>query len=215
MALGAGAGEPGGPHKAKEMLLLGRTYGLEALDAMGFFTETVGSDEELVPAAERLAAEVVRQPPVPTMVSKASINAQAMPLGRAIQHTDHVAVGFMGKSENSKTARMTYFSGEGRDWVDEKRVATDGPNRPRAARPLGAACRRRRSPCLCASGPPVWRRLEHSALTWPLRVTAAPPARGARGAQTRHAHGLPAARFPVSIAGTPAVSRYAARPQPS
>ncbi|MGE0726582.1 MAG: enoyl-CoA hydratase/isomerase family protein [Acidimicrobiia bacterium] len=108
-----------GPHKAKEMLLLGRTYGLEALDAMGFFTETVGSDEELVPAAERLAAEVVRQPPVPTMVSKASINAQAMPLGRAIQHMDHVAVGFMGKSENSKTARMTYFSGEGRDWVDE------------------------------------------------------------------------------------------------
>lgn len=108
-----------GPHRAKEMLLLGRTYGLEQLDAMGFFTETVADDAELVGAAERLAAEVVRQPPVPTTVSKASINAQAMPLGRAIQHMDHVAVGFMGRSENSKTARLTYFSGEGRDWIDE------------------------------------------------------------------------------------------------
>ncbi len=108
-----------GPHKAKEMLLLGRTYGLDELDAMGFFTETVADDAGLVPAAERLAAEVLRQPPVPVTVSKASINAQAMPLGRAIQHMDHLAVGFMGKSENSRTARVTYFSGEGRDWVNE------------------------------------------------------------------------------------------------
>jgi enoyl-CoA hydratase len=108
-----------GPHKAKEMLILGRTYGMEALDRMGFFTETVGDEAELVPAAERLAAEVVRQPPVPVTVSKASINAQAMPLGRAIQHLDHVAAGYMGKSQSSRTARTTYFSDEPRVWSDD------------------------------------------------------------------------------------------------
>ena len=108
-----------GPHKAKEMLILGRTYGYEQLDAMGFFTEIVHDEAELVPAAERLAAEVVKQPPVPVTVSKASINAQAMPLGRAIQHMDHIAVGLVGRLENSRTARQSYFSGEGRDWVIE------------------------------------------------------------------------------------------------
>jgi len=108
-----------GPHKAKEMLILGRTYGMEQLDAMGFFTETVGDETELVPACERLAAEVVRQPPVPVTVSKASINAQAMPLGKAIQHLDHVTAGYMGKSESSKTARLTYFSDEPRVFGDD------------------------------------------------------------------------------------------------
>jgi enoyl-CoA hydratase/carnithine racemase len=108
-----------GPHKAKEMLILGRTYGLAQLDAMGFFTETVDDEAELVPACLRLAAEVVRQPPVPVTVSKASINAQAMPLGRAIQHLDHVAAGYMGKSDSSRTARRTYFSDEPRVWSQD------------------------------------------------------------------------------------------------
>jgi enoyl-CoA hydratase len=108
-----------GPEKAKEMLILGRTYGTAELDRMGFYTEVVEDDAALVPAAERLAAEVVRQPPVPTALTKASVNAQALAMARAIQHMDHVAVGFMGKSENSALARRTYFSGDGRDWVQE------------------------------------------------------------------------------------------------
>jgi enoyl-CoA hydratase len=108
-----------GPHRAKEMLILGRTYDLDQLDAMGFFTAAVTSEAELLPAAEQLAAEVVRQPPVPTTASKASINAQAMPLGRAIQHLDHVAAGYMGKSDSSRTARRTYFSDEPRVWSDD------------------------------------------------------------------------------------------------
>jgi hypothetical protein len=62
---------------------------------------------------------VIRQPPVPTTVTKASINAQAMPMGRAIQHLDHVAVGYMGKSDSSRTARRSYFSGEPRTWSDD------------------------------------------------------------------------------------------------
>jgi enoyl-CoA hydratase/carnithine racemase len=108
-----------GPHRAKEMLILGRTYGMDELDAMGFFTEVVGDDAELLPAAERLAAAVVNQPPVPVTISKASINAQAMPLGRAIQHMDHVAVGYMGKSDSSRTARLTYFDQSDRDWSED------------------------------------------------------------------------------------------------
>jgi len=108
-----------GAQRAKEMLLLGRTYGYRQLDAMGFFTEIVESEGDLVPACERLAAEVVRQPPVPTTVSKSSINAQSLAHARAIQHMDHVAVGFMNFSQNSRTARETYFNGEGRDWVEE------------------------------------------------------------------------------------------------
>lgn len=108
-----------GAAKAKEMLLLGRTYGCDQLDALGFFTETVVEEGDLVALAERLAAEVLRQPPVPVTVSKASINAQSLALARAIQHMDHVAVGFMGRSENSGIAQRSYFSGEGRDWVQE------------------------------------------------------------------------------------------------
>lgn len=108
-----------GPHRAKEMLLLGRTYSVEQLDHWGFFTATVDGDEALVPAGEALAAEIVNQPPVPTAASKASINAQAMPVGRAIQHLDHVAVGYMNKSENSRLARRTYFSDDDRSWGDD------------------------------------------------------------------------------------------------
>lgn len=108
-----------GPHKAKEMLILGRTYDTSALDDMGFFTETVAADVELIGAGERLAAEILNQPPVPVTVTKASINAQAMPLGRAVQHMDHVAVGYMRKSESSKTARTTYFGNDPREWAED------------------------------------------------------------------------------------------------
>ncbi len=108
-----------GPHRAKEMLILGRTYGMEQLAEFGFFTETVDGDDALVPAAEALAAEVVNQPPVPVTASKASINAQAMPIARAISHLDHVAVGYMGKSDNSRLARTTYFGDAPREWGED------------------------------------------------------------------------------------------------
>lgn len=108
-----------GPHRAKEMLILGRSYDMNQLDAYGFFTDTVEDDAALLPAAEDLAAQVVNQPPVPVTLTKASINAQSMPLGRAIQHMDHVAVGYMGKSDSSRTARTTYFDNEQREWSDD------------------------------------------------------------------------------------------------
>lgn len=108
-----------GPHRAKEMLLLGRTYDVHQLDGFGFFTDIVDGDDDLIEAGERLAAEIVNQPPVPTTVSKASINAQAMPVARAVQHLDHVAVGYMAKSDNSQLARTSYFSDEPREWGDD------------------------------------------------------------------------------------------------
>ena len=108
-----------GPVRIREMLLLGRTYDVHQLDAMGFWTETVDDDAELVPAAERLAAEIVRQPPQASTVTKASITAQALAHFRAVQHMDHIAVGYMNLSENSAVARRTYFDGAGRDWVEE------------------------------------------------------------------------------------------------
>ena len=108
-----------GPHRAKEMLILGRSYDMKQLVDYGYFTETVDNDDALLPAGEHLAEQVVKQPPVPVAVTKASINAQSMPLGRAIQHMDHVAVGYMGKSDSSRTARTTYFDNELREWSDD------------------------------------------------------------------------------------------------
>ncbi len=108
-----------GPHRAKEMLILGRSYDLNQLDGYGYFTEMVNDDAALVPAGEELAAQVVNQPPVPVTVTKASINAQSMPLGRSIQHMDHVAVGYMGKSDSSRTARTSYFDDGQREWSDD------------------------------------------------------------------------------------------------
>ena len=108
-----------GPHHAKEMLIFGRSYGLAELQQFGYFTDTVADDGDLVSAGERLAAEVLKQPPVPVTVTKASINALAMPLGRAIQHMDHLAVGYMGKSDNSRTARTSYFDEGVRNWGDD------------------------------------------------------------------------------------------------
>ena len=89
------------------------------LNEFGYFTATVDGDDDLIPAAEELALEVLNQPPVPVTVTKASINAQAMPVGRAIQHMDHLAVGYMGKSDNSHVARTTYFGDQPRDWTDD------------------------------------------------------------------------------------------------
>tara|TARA_B100001778_G_scaffold326123_1_gene322389 strand:- start:445 stop:909 length:465 start_codon:yes stop_codon:yes gene_type:complete len=108
-----------GPHKAKEMLILGRTYEIAELIGFDYFTDTVDGDDDLIPAAEKLALEILKQPPVPVTVTKASINAQAMPVGRAIQHMDHLAVGYMGKSDNSRVARTTYFGDEPRHWTDD------------------------------------------------------------------------------------------------
>ena len=107
-----------GPAKAKEMLIFGKQYGADELLAMGFLNE-VTAESELVATAESYAARVVRQPPVPVTVTKASINAYSKLADRAIQHMDHIAAGFMRRSENSRIAQRTYFSDEPRTYIEE------------------------------------------------------------------------------------------------
>ena len=58
------------------MIILGRTYTGEQLHNIGYVNEVV-EDDELIPAGERLAAEICRQPPMPVWSTKASINAYA------------------------------------------------------------------------------------------------------------------------------------------
>ena len=107
-----------GPAKAKEMLIFGQEYGADKLLALGFLNEVV-PEGELVAKAEEYASRVARQPPVPVMVTKASINAYSKLADRAIHHMDHLAVGFMSKSENSRIARTTYFSDESPNYIEE------------------------------------------------------------------------------------------------
>lgn len=107
-----------GPARAKEMIILGRTYDGTQLHEMGYVTDVV-DDDDLLPAAERLAAQICRQPPMPVWSTKASINAYARALDCSVQHLDHLAMAFMGKSPNLKIARETYFAKTPPEYVDE------------------------------------------------------------------------------------------------
>lgn len=107
-----------GPARAKEMIILGRTYTGEQLHNIGYVNEVV-EDDELIPAGKRLAAEICRQPPMPVWSTKASINAYARALDHSIQHLDHLSMAFMGKSPNLKIARETYFAKTPPEYVKE------------------------------------------------------------------------------------------------
>ncbi len=107
-----------GPARAKEMIILGHTYGAEQLLDYGFVNEVVAEDALLARATE-LAEEIARQPAWPTFSTKASINAYAKALDRSIHHLDHLSAALMGHSENSRIARETYFSKAPRHFVEE------------------------------------------------------------------------------------------------
>ena len=107
-----------GPARAKEMILLGHTYGADQLLDYGYVNEVVG-EATLVDRAEALAAEICNQPPWPTFSTKASINAYARALDRAVHHLDHLSTALMSRSENSRIARETYFSKGERKYVTE------------------------------------------------------------------------------------------------
>ncbi len=107
-----------GPARAKEMIILGHTYDAGKLLEYGYVNEVV-DDSVLVARAEELAGEICRQPPWPTFSTKASINAYAKALDRAVHHLDHISTALMSRSENSRIARETYFSKAERKYVDE------------------------------------------------------------------------------------------------
>jgi enoyl-CoA hydratase len=107
-----------GPAKAKEMLLFARTYLASDLLTIGYLNEVV-DDADLIPTAERYAADILRQPPVTVAVTKASINAYSKALDRSVQHMDFIASGFMSKSPNTEIARSSYFNKTDPEYVDE------------------------------------------------------------------------------------------------
>jgi enoyl-CoA hydratase/carnithine racemase len=107
-----------GPARAKEMILLGHTFGAEQLLDYGFVNEAL-DDAALLPRALELAAEICNQPPWPTFSTKASINAYTKALDRSVQHLDHISTALMNRSANSATARETYFDKTPRKYIDE------------------------------------------------------------------------------------------------
>lgn len=107
-----------GPARAKEMIILGHTYGADQLLDYGFVNEVL-DDDALLPRARELAEEICNQPPWPTFSTKASINAYSKALDRSVHHLDHISTALMGHSKNSQIARETYFSKEPREFVEE------------------------------------------------------------------------------------------------
>ena len=107
-----------GAARAKEMIILGRTYTGQKLYDIGYVNDVV-EDDELFPTGERLAAEICRQPPIPVWSTKASINAYSRALDRSVQHLDHLSMALMGKSPNTQIAREAYFNKSSPNYLDE------------------------------------------------------------------------------------------------
>ena len=104
-----------GPARAKEMILFAETYDARTLLGYGFFQQVV-ADERLREAARALAEKVVRQPPLPAALTKASVNAYVRALDRAVFHLDAAGVTLTGRMRDAARAKDAFFSGEPVDW---------------------------------------------------------------------------------------------------
>ena len=104
-----------GPARAKEMILFAETYDARTLLDYGFFQQVV-ADERLREAARALAEKVLRQPPVPAAMTKASVNAYVRALDRAVFHLDAAGVTLTGRMRDAARAKDAFFSGEPVDW---------------------------------------------------------------------------------------------------
>ena len=107
-----------GPTRAKEMILFGEAYEAEQMLDYGFFSQLV-PPEELLSAAEALAAKVVRQPPIPARMTKASVNAFVRALDRAVFHLDAPGVTLTSRTRDAAKARAAFFGGEHPQWENE------------------------------------------------------------------------------------------------
>jgi enoyl-CoA hydratase len=107
-----------GPSRAKEMILFGEMLDADTLHAWGYFNQVV-ADEELLPAARRLAEKVLRQPPLPVEMTKASINALVQALDRSVFHLDEFGIGLSGRSADAARAVRAFFEGDPPDWSYE------------------------------------------------------------------------------------------------
>lgn len=107
-----------GPSKAKEMIMFGEAYAAQTLLGYGFFDQVV-PETDLSAAADAWAARVVRQPPLPIQMTKASINALVKVLDRGVFHLDDYGLALTGGSQNAATARTSFFEGGEPDWEQE------------------------------------------------------------------------------------------------
>jgi len=107
-----------GPARAKEMILFAEMYDAKTLLDYGFFQQMV-PDGELGTAARALAEKVVRQPPLPAAMTKASINAYTRALDRAVFHLDAVGVTLTGRMRDAARAQEAFFSGAAVQWENE------------------------------------------------------------------------------------------------
>lgn len=107
-----------GPSRAKEMIVFGDTYTADTLRDYGYFNAVVAPDA-LLATAEAWAARVVRQPPLPVQMAKASVNAAAAALDRAVFHLDPFGLGLTGGTRDAGRAREAFFRGEPADWEFE------------------------------------------------------------------------------------------------
>jgi len=97
-----------GASRAKEMILFGGTYDARKMQDWGVYAEVVEPDR-LAAAAEALAQRVVKQPPLPVNMAKASINAYVRALDRAVFHADPVGLALTGRTQDAEQAREAFF----------------------------------------------------------------------------------------------------------
>lgn len=107
-----------GPARAKRMILFGEPHPADQLLDWGFFDEVVPA-AELPAAARALADKVLRQPPLPVQMTKASVNAATQALDRAVFHMDAPGVAWTGRTRDAARAREAFFRGETPDWEGE------------------------------------------------------------------------------------------------
>ena len=98
--------------------MFAETYGADRLLEYGFYNRVV-PDGDLGAAAQAFADKVLRQPPIPTTMTKLSVNAFVRALDRAVFHLDAPGVTLTGRTRDSATAKEAFFSGEAVQWDNE------------------------------------------------------------------------------------------------
>jgi enoyl-CoA hydratase/carnithine racemase len=108
-----------GPARAKEMIIFGDTYDARKMLDYGVYYEAV-EPERLMAAAESLAQRVVKQPPLPVSLTKASIDAYVRALDRAVFHADPVGLAMTGRTQDAVQAKDAFFQrGPTLPWTGE------------------------------------------------------------------------------------------------
>ncbi len=98
--------------------MFGEMYDAETLHGYGYFNEVV-PDDDLLPAARRLADKVLAQPPLPVEMTKASINALVRALDRSVFHLDEYGLGLAARTGDAGRAVQAFFERTQPEWEYE------------------------------------------------------------------------------------------------